>query len=107
MAQRHATYENSNRSHQTPCEKSFLAVYGLPIFADPRVWLLIYQSWLIYISNYLLLTTHTTTPNLIGTLKSTDSLGYKPYSVLECCKQICGGQTYARGYNDQRNIHYS
>ena len=40
MAQRHATYENSNRSHQTPCEKSFLTVYGLPIFADPRVWLL-------------------------------------------------------------------
>ena len=40
MAQRHATYENSNRSHQIPCEKSFQTVYGLPIFADPRVWLL-------------------------------------------------------------------
>ena len=40
MAQRHATYENSNRSHQIPCEKSFRTVYGLPIFADPRVWLL-------------------------------------------------------------------
>ena len=40
MAQRHATYENSNRFHQIPCEKSFPTVYGLPIFADPRVWLL-------------------------------------------------------------------
>ena len=47
MAQRHATYENSNRSHQIPCEKSFPTVYGLPIFADPRVWLLIpWLDWL-------------------------------------------------------------
>ena len=41
MTQRHKTYENSNWSHQIPREKSYQTVYGLPIFADPRVWLLI------------------------------------------------------------------
>ena len=43
MTQRHATYENLNWSHQISCEKSFQTVYGLPIFADPRVWLLIFK----------------------------------------------------------------
>ena len=45
-------YEDLTWSDQTPCEKSFQTVFGLPIFPDMRVWLLIKNQTTSYIRCY-------------------------------------------------------